>query len=186
MTNLSFHRWQHKFKTHQMPLWIFVLALLAAVVISSFGTALILGPRKVSSVAAGIIGQEMRTKDASLTVHGTRRDSVGAGPLMPREGYEFVIADITLRNNSDTDFELIPFLHFHVRDSQARVFLVTALPDGTNQWSGKLLAHDSIREEVGFEVAKGSSGLRLYYEPGITGRDIIVVSLQTKSRWKLF
>jgi uncharacterized membrane protein (DUF485 family) len=130
-----------------------------------------------SQVGTGMIGERVTGYGIALTVHSVRYDDVGAGPLVPRPGYRFAIVDVTLENLTDQGFDFAPFLHFHVRDSDNHVYRMAVVPSESEQWSGKFLAKDMLREEIGFEVADEAKELRLYFEPGIGEQGILVVSL---------
>lgn len=126
------------------------------------------------------LGEEVKLNDLSIQVHSVRRDQVGGGPLTPRKGYEFVIPTITLRNNSNKAFDLIPLFNFHIKDGEGNVYNVAAVISQGNQLSGPIPPHDAVREEVGFEVAQGAHDLALYFEVGDTEHTIAVINLEKK------
>lgn len=66
----------------------------------------------------------------------------------------------------------------HIRDSAGNVYNVVAVPSSKGQFSGVIRPYTSLREEVGFEVARGADELFLYINPGMNGRQMIVVDLQ--------
>lgn len=132
------------------------------------------------------VGEVVQTKQIALSVESVRRDEVGAGPLTPREGYEFVVPTITLKNISDAPFDFIPLLYFYVEDNEGNVYSVVAVPSEKNQISGPVLPSDIVREEVGFEVKKGAQGLTLHFTPGTLNQQAVVVGLEHDSLWKSF
>lgn len=129
------------------------------------------------------IGTEVRTHNYALTVESVRHDSQGAGPYTPRPGYEFIIPTITLKNNSDMPFDFIPLLFLHIKDEQGNIYNVVAVPTEGNQLSGSILAHDLIREEIGFEVVRGASRLTLYFESGAPDYSTIAIDLESRQSW---
>lgn len=132
------------------------------------------------------IGEQVQTNELTLSVESVRHDETGAGPLTPRAGYEFIIPTITLKNTSETSFDLIPLLYFHVKDTAGNVYTIVAIPSESNQLSGPILPHDMIREEIGFEVAKDAQGLSLYFDPGTQNQQTVVIDLEKEQPWKLF
>lgn len=102
-------------------------------------------------------------------VHGVRLDATGHEPLVPRQGYHFVIVDTSIVNDSDTTIDVAPLLNLYIKDSEGFMYAETGVPTRTEMRSGALLAHDSLREEIGFMVKDGATGLKLYYEPGVQG-----------------
>lgn len=163
------------FKEPYVPLGIYLLTLILMFIIawrvSDFMTGL---PPNLGKVYS--IGQEARTQDMMIVVNGVRRDALGVQSLALRDGNEYIIIDFTLANISSQPLELVPLLHFYLKDSSGRVHQVTPV-EGTDTWSGVLLAQDKIREEIGFEILKGAEWLRLYVESGTPSRDIIVIDL---------
>lgn len=129
------------------------------------------------------LGDEITTPTVTLTVHGVRSDAKGTGPLVPKKGYEFIIADVTFQNNTEKPFDLAPLLFFHIKDDTGKVYNVTAVPTQTNQLSGPVLPHDKVREEIGFEVIKDAKEPVLYFETGRRDYPVIAVDLDKKSFW---
>jgi len=70
-------------------------------------------------------------------------------------------------------------------DSAGNVYVVAAIPSQGAQFSGSILPGDTIREELGFEVAQHVSDLTLYFEPGTVDRSMFAVDLtpQNTSWW---
>ena len=83
-------------------------------------------------------------------------------------------------------FDFIPLLSLYVKDSSGNVYPETAVASEGSMLSGPLLPHDILREEVGFEVPRGASGLVLYFEAGGTDRNIIAINLEDEIFWEKF
>ena len=139
--------------------------------------------RDANLFAAHAIGDTARTNDISLIVEHVRRDSQGGGPLTPRPGHEFIIPTIVLKNNGDTPFEFIPLLSLYVKDASGNVYPETAIVTDGGVLSGPILPHDVLREEVGFEVPAGASGLVLYFEMNKNERKTVAIRLEPRSFW---
>lgn len=123
------------------------------------------------------IGEVFRIGDFNITIHDVRYDKNGNEFFKLSPKHHFVITDITLTNTSGKPAEFIPLLHLHARDSMNRVYSVEPIPTEFGQWSGSLLPHDTVRQEIGFEVPNTETKLRLYFETGTPNRDVAVVNL---------
>ena len=130
------------------------------------------------------VGEKISTGALSFTVEKFRHDPQGAGPLSPKVGYEFLIPTIVLSNTSESPFDFSPLLSLYVKDSFGNVYPESAIPSEGGQLSGPLLPHDILREEVGFEVPLGASGLVLYFESGRSGKGTVTVSLENQTFWQ--
>jgi hypothetical protein len=133
------------------------------------------------------IGQIITGDNYSFTVQSVRYDIKGAGPLVPKDGYKFVIPNIIIKNNSNSEFEFIPFLFLHVKDSNGNVYTNEAIISESNQFSGLLLGGDVLQEEVGFSVPQNATGLTLFFETGTaTGNQIAAINLESEKLWWQF
>ena len=126
------------------------------------------------------IGEVVNTPDISLQVESVRVDKIGQPPIVPLPGYKFVIATVSLQNNGDKPFDLIPLLYFYLKDKDGNVFDVVAVPSPTNSLSGPILPHDKIREEIGFQVLENATDLRLYFNSGLPSNNVVAVDLVNK------
>ena len=182
----SLRKYFYALLSPRIPLWIFILFVLLSFFLmwTAVRTALM---REFDVRSTHFIGEHVRAHDISFVVNSVRRDEAGIPPLTPRAGNEFAIVDFTLTNETDNPVELVPQLHFYLKSDDGQVYQVTPVP-GTNQWSGVLLAHDKIKEEVGFEVPQHIGHLRLYVETGTPVREVIVIDLSSKPSkfWGLF
>jgi hypothetical protein len=156
----------------------FLLFLLLALSVPLFSAWLAARYRESISLPTYSIGQEIRTDTLTATVNGFRRDTSGDGSFAPKAGHEFAIVNLTFKNDTATSIELVPLLHVHLRDAAGRVYQVSPVPSDTNQWSGTLLPHDLIREDIGFEVIKSSPAFVLYIETGYPKREIVAVNIR--------
>lgn len=165
------------FKQPKISLGVFLLFIILSVCV--VWLAATIGGREQRSNLSIVhrIGEQVKTDTLIFSVESVRRDEIGAGPLTPRTGYEFIVPTITLKNTSETSFNFIPLLYLHVKDSAGNVYNVVAIPSESNQLSGPILPHDVIREEIGFEVAKGAEGLTLHFDPGTHDQKSVVFDL---------
>lgn len=140
--------------------------------------------RGMNPSAPYALGDVIRAGNISFIVEKLRRDSQGAGPLTPRAGYEFLVPTVVLKNEAEKPFDFIPLLSFYVKDQSGNVYPIVAVPSEGSQLSGPLLPHDTLREEVGFEVPSGASGLVLYFEAVGVDRNIVAVNLEHHTLWQ--
>lgn len=172
------------FTIPKIPLGIFALFLVATIFITWFSLVIGYQTKQANLAEHQQINETIIVPGVTFAVESVRRDAVGAGPLAPREGYEFVIPTVSITNTGIAPIELVPLLHFHVRDRAGTVYTVAAIPSQGAQFSGSILPGDTIREEIGFEVARGALDLTLYFEPGIADRTMIAVDLaENASSW---
>lgn len=161
----------------RIPIGIFILFVVLAMFVTQYAVFFREKENDFLTRAPYTIEEEIYAGNLALTIHSVRRDPIGVGPLTPRTGYQFVVADITLKNNGQDQFDLIPLLQFYVKDNEGKVYTVALAPSEMNARSGPIPPHDLIREEIGFEVAKDAEGLALYLETGEPGQPVIVVNL---------
>lgn len=134
---------------------------------------------KHETLSTGPIGVKIIHPTVAFTVHGVRKDTTGAGPLTPRKDSQFIIVDLSIENLASTSLDIAPILNFHMKDDAGWVYNSVAVPSTHEMLSGAILPGDTLREEVGFEVATSATGLRLYYEPGRTTEEQFIIDLHT-------
>lgn len=169
------------FTVPKISLGVFALFLVATIFITWFSLIIGYQTKRTDLAEHQQIGETIVASGMTFVVESVRRDMVGAGPLAPRPGYEFVIPTISITNTGAVPIELAPLLHFHVRDREGNVYVVAAIPSEGSQFSGTILPGDTLREELGFEVAQDASDLTLYFEPGLTDRSMFAVDLTPRS-----
>ena len=165
------------FRKPRVSLGIFIIFLLVAALFSGYASKNWLFNKKSDLAAIYSVGDEIQTGLSTLIIHGSKIDTNKNDLIKPKEGFHFVLVDFTLINTSEKSIELVPLIHFHLRDSEGRVYQVAAVASETDMWSGVLLAHDKIRENIGFEVRTDAVGLTLYFETGTPKREIARIKL---------
>ncbi len=111
-------------------------------------------------------GTEVQSDIMSLRVERVREDPVGALPFVPHEGNTFIIPTIIITNLSSTTRDLIPTLALYIKDSEGNIYNMAVAPLLTEQFGGPILPHDSVRQEMAFEVKKNATHLVFYFEAG--------------------
>lgn len=166
--------WKYGFFSH----------VLIAVVAFGIGSEvqLLLHQQKPAHINTGThyaLGQAVLSGAYEITVDSVRYDDVGGGPLVPQKGNTFLIATIRIKNTSDTTVELIPQIQLHVRDREGKVYDVVSAPIVLPEYSGKVLSHDGVTEEVAFELPKSFIGATLYFDSGAVDAGMVAIDLTT-------
>ena len=161
----------------KIPYGVFIVIIIILLLVIWFGNIKGNEIKLLGLIDIHRIGDNINTPNFSVNVSSLRRDSVGGGPLVPKPGYEFIVPTISVQNMTDEPIDFIPLLFFYIKDSEGNVYNVTSVPSQTNQLSGPILAHDKLKEEIGFEIPKTAKGLKLYFEPGTT-KYVVVVDLE--------
>lgn len=163
---------------------VFLLSIFFAIYVTWYAGAQGKLVRETNLFVQHSPGEEVRSGNLSFMVEKLRHDPVGAGPLVPRPGHEFLIPTIVLKNNRDKTFDFIPLLSLYVKDKFGNVYSETAIPSEEAMLSGPILPHDILREEVGFEVPTNASDLVLYFETGNADRAVITINLSSQTVWE--
>jgi hypothetical protein len=113
------------------------------------------------------VGARVEQGVIALTVAKVgRKDELGA--LKPKEGNEYVIAEVVIETVDGNPAPYNPF-YFKVKDGSGVEYNSTLNIEANALKSGDLPKGDKVRGTVAFEVPKGVSGLILYYEPLVIG-----------------
>lgn len=124
------------------------------------------------------IGDTTVTNDVTFRVVKVERTS-GPKEFSAPAGQEFLVATIFLGNGTTGELQVSPLLQFHVKDSQGRVYTVTANPNQSAQLSGPLVAGDSLQQEISFLVPTTEQDFVLLYEPGVRDQAVVRISLSS-------
>lgn len=125
-----------------------------------------LAQKRLASLGTAPLGTEVFTDILSLKVESVREDPVGAVPFVPHQGNVFIIPTIVITNLSTTTRDLIPTLALYVKDDDGNIYNMAVAPLHTEQFGGPMLPHDTVRQEIAFEVKNNAKGLILYFESG--------------------
>jgi hypothetical protein len=112
------------------------------------------------------LGTEVSTDMMSLKIESVREDPIGALPFVPREGYTFIIPTFSITNMTDRQRDLIPTLTLYIKDRDGNIYNMAIAPLHTEQFGGPILPHDTVRQEMAFEVKKNTKDLVFYFETG--------------------
>lgn len=122
-------------------------------------------------------GMAVTTDGVELRVEGHRTD-MGQEPLVPTPGNIYQVVTVRLANHRNEAVQIIPLLHFRLKDQVGRVYDVQSIPSLPTQVAGPLLPGDVLQEDLAFETPNTVSHLTLYYEPGIEAQHVARIRLQ--------
>lgn len=122
-------------------------------------------------------GMSVTTDGVIINVLGHRTD-LGQAPLVPAAGHVFQVVTIELTNHRSESVQIIPLLHFRLKDEDGRVYDVQSIANLPTQAAGPLLPGDRLQEDIAFEIPNDTRQLTLYYEPGIEAQHVARIRLR--------
>ena len=122
-------------------------------------------------------GMVVTTDGVLLNVLRHRIDH-GQEPFLPAPGHVFQVVTIELTNHRSESVQIIPLLHFRLKDQDGRVYDVQSIANLPTQAAGPLLSGDRLQEDIAFEVPSATRQLTLYYEPGIEAQHVARIRLR--------
>lgn len=110
------------------------------------------------------IGDNVQLKGAVITVKSFKKSN-GSDFEKPKDGMEFVIVTINIKNNSDDKISYNPF-DYKMQNSKGQItdMAFTTVDSKTALSSGELTAGGEVEGTVAFEEPKDDSGLVLIYQ----------------------
>jgi hypothetical protein len=110
------------------------------------------------------IGDSVQLKGAVITVKNFKKSN-GSDFEKPKDGMEFVIVTVNVKNNSDDKISYNPF-DYKMQNSKGQItdMAFTTVDSKTALSSGELAAGGEVEGTVAFEEPKDDSGLVLIYQ----------------------
>ena len=123
------------------------------------------------------IGDEVKLKDNILIVNGIEK-SAGSDFDKPKDGYEFIIVNVTIKNGGSSEISYTPY-DFELQNSKGEINDLTILTFTDNNYlnSGSLAAGGQTSGTVAFEAPINDSGLILKYKANMFDNNEIKVKL---------
>jgi|GEM_PF-5992664 len=165
------------FTDRKVSVGFLVTSLVITAIISSFATIAGTQKRESNLSTHYQINQEVNVRNISLAVESVRYDTSGSPANQLKPDYQFLIATITLTNNQDINFELMPLLFFYVKDAQGNIYNVSTADIYGEQLTGPILPGENIREEVAFEIPISVTKPVLYFERGTPDHAVVAFDL---------
>lgn len=123
-----------------------------------------------------VVGDVVKLGERELVVNSAKRTTSLGQFQQAKSGKEFVVVNVTIRNNGKDEVSYNPF-DFKLQDSngaqESQTFGV--LDDALN--SGTLASGGKVTGSIPFEAPKGDKGLNLLFQPSFWSKDRIIVTL---------
>lgn len=127
-----------------------------------------------------VLGEVANLKGMDLQVVGIQVSN-GSELNTPKDGHEFVIVDVIMKNSSDKNLSYNVF-DFKMQNSNGQItdsgFILAGNENPLN--SGELIAGGVVRGTIAFEQPKGDKGLKLIYKNSIFSSKEIKIDLSKK------
>ncbi len=122
-------------------------------------------------------GEENSLDGATITLTKVTR-SAGSDFSKPKEGNEFIIVEVTIKNTGTENLSYNPF-NFKMRNSKGQMtdMTISLLDQDTALESGELAAGGSVTGTMVFEQPKGDSALVLVYQSNMFLSDYIAFKI---------
>ena len=131
----------------------------------------------LSSEYAYNIGDTVKIKDQSLVVNSVKT-SMGEGNDKPKEGNEFLILNLTLKNNGDSELNYNPY-SFQIENAKGEIKdrTFTAIDGKEALDKGTLAPGEEVTGTIVVQEPIGAKDLKLNYVPNIFKKDVATVKL---------
>lgn len=124
-----------------------------------------------------LIGEEVRLGDNILIVNSIEKSN-GSEWDKPKDGYEFVIVNVTIKNGGSSEVSYNPY-DFKMQNSKGQITdqAFTIIDTDTSLSSGDLAAGGEVSGTIAFEQPTGDEALVLRYKSNIFSNKEIKVKL---------
>ncbi|UYC93795.1 DUF4352 domain-containing protein [Clostridium perfringens] len=129
-----------------------------------------------SKVETFKVGDTIQTKDFKITVNKVET-SEGGEFVKPKDGNEFIKADITIENISKEEQNVSSMIMFKVVDKDGRSYNQAIVEDQNGQLDGKVAPGRKMTGEYVVEVPKGATGLQLEFDSSLLNSGQVIVDL---------
>lgn len=129
-----------------------------------------------SKVETFKVGDTIQTKDFKITVNKVET-SEGGEFVKPKDGNEFIKADITIENTSKEEQNVSSMIMFKVVDKDGRSYNQAIVEDQNGQLDGKVAPGRKMTGEYVVEVPKGATGLQLEFDSSLLTSGQVIVDL---------
>lgn len=129
-------------------------------------------PKSMQSESEFEIGDVIKVNTVEYIVHGIKK-SMGKQYFGPKEGYEYIIIDVSITNKDTKTQSISSLLMYDLRDQTGLKMndSIGASMATNGSLSGDIMPSKALRGEVAFEVPIGSTGLEFIIEPNAFNHD---------------
>lgn len=126
---------------------------------------------KLPASSANPVGSSADTAGLRITLNEVRR-SQGGNVFKPKEGYEYVIVNLTFENIDNKEHSVSSLLSAKVVDDTGQRYTIAIGVDTADIPDGTIAAGDKSRGELAFEVPTDATGLVYIYDPLFGGEPV--------------
>ena len=127
--------------------------------------------RSQSSYGVGeVIGIKNQNLNLQFKVNGIR-EHPGKGVIKPNQGQKWILVDTTIANQGKEakTFSLVSFELMDSENKQYEVALLAGALDDVNSPTGEIKPGEELQGELVFEVPQKAQGLKLIFNPNLSG-----------------
>ena len=112
------------------------------------------------------VGQTINKSGLAFSLNSVKVDAVGNTIFKPTDQSKFVIADVTITNNTTSQIPVVPVTQMYLKDADGQTYNISPAPVTSQLNAGNLPAGENLRGEISFEAPSRLSSMKLYYDSG--------------------
>jgi hypothetical protein len=173
--------------THKIPVHHALPAVAVSIIGGVLIGAMILGYIGSTGAPVGIsmlnptrqakLGQQLRFGNLAVKIDGLRLDGIGEQPYFPGTDRQFVVVNLTAKNNGKVATWTAPVGQAVIIDKSGNRYYLAPAPVNNPYDAGPVGAGEARTGEISFNVPKSASGLKLYFVPVDKGVSIAAYDL---------
>ena len=125
------------------------------------------------------VGDQVQIGNLILTVNGVSYPK-GDQFNKPKEGYKFVVVDLTIENTGTESVHISSLLQMSLKDETGQIYevdLMASVAGGGNSPEGEIAPGEKLRGQVGFQVPEDVQELTFVFDADVWGYGKVFVSL---------
>lgn len=124
------------------------------------------------------VGETIQLGNHKLTISNIEK-SQGGEFDKPKEGHEFIIANVTIENGGKEEISYNPF-DFSLQNSEGNIVnqAFTTVNQNTQLNSGQLAPNGKVSGSIAFEAKQGDPKLQIIFKPNFLSKKEIRINLQ--------
>ena len=124
------------------------------------------------------VSDQIKTGDKTFTISNFK-DNVSSGNefIQPKSGNKFITLTMSITNNGKSKASISTLMGMYLKDSEGSKYNQTLMINTGKQLDGELLAGDTVKGDISYEVPIVATGLKFYYNPSWLGDETIIVTI---------
>ena len=125
------------------------------------------------------VGDSVKVGDLVLTVNNVTYPK-GDEFNKPKEGYRFVVVDLTIENQGSTSVQISSLLQMSLKDATGQIYdvdLSAVEASGGTTPDGEVAPKEKVRGQVGFQAPKDAKDLVFVFDADVFGHGKVFVKL---------